>query len=335
MHLFDEFVAFAPKGMLGFVHGHSRALLTDARAGIAWAVQPFKPEAEQLENNGIKIFTDFKSLFESGPLDRSLAAIFVALPKNIEEARVLLAQSLSLLPSGGVLAASAANDAGGKRIAGLFKELGLDQIQRISKRHARLVWAVCAAPYPTPPESIQKNAAGFWSQPGLFSWDRLDPGSALLMTFLPVDLQGRGADFGCGYGALCAHVLKQNPAIAALDCIDADARTLICCEKNLEGLSGSRRFLWRDLTQPQPDLNNRYDWIIMNPPFHEGKIEKNIIGQRFISVAAQSLKPGGRLYMVANTHLPYEAMLQSHFAEFQIIKKENGFKIIVAKNPLP
>ena len=49
---------------------------------------------------------------------------------------------------------------------------------------------------------------GFWSQPGVFSWDRIDPGSALLLVHLPA-LSGRGADLGCGIGVLARSVLAS------------------------------------------------------------------------------------------------------------------------------
>lgn len=331
MHLFDELIAIAPTGTLGLVHADGHGLLPGLKPRIAWAVQPFKPAAAALDHQGLHVFKDFNAL-PSAPLP---AIVFVAIPKNMDEARGLLAQSLSVLATGGLLAASAANDAGGKRLAGLFKEIGLGPVQQIAKRHARLVWAQNPAQHHAPQESVQKNAAGFWSQPGLFSWDRLDVGSALLMQYIPENLNGCGADFGCGYGALAAHVLQHNPGIKALDCIDADARALNCCalnchpEGDLRARDDKVNVLWRDLTEPQPDLKNRYDWIIMNPPFHEGKIEKNMIGQRFIAVAAQLLKPGGRLYMVANVHLPYEEVLHHTFDKTEIITQKNGFKIIM------
>ena len=41
----------------------------------------------------------------------------------------------------------------------------------------------------------------------------------------------------------------------------------------------------------------------------QSRADRPDVGRRFIAVAAESLKPGGRLYLVANRHLPYEACL--------------------------
>ncbi len=56
---------------------------------------------------------------------------------------------------------------------------------------------------------------GLWTQPGVFSWDRLDPGTALLMEALP-RLSGKGADLGCGVGVL-AHPVLASDAVTDLD----------------------------------------------------------------------------------------------------------------------
>ena len=68
----------------------------------------------------------------------------------------------------------------------------------------------------------------------------------------------------------------------------------------------------------------------MNPPFHTGKETTSSLGQAFIDKAAKILKPGGDLYLVANNHLPYEFQLKHLFSSFELVKQENGFKVIHA-----
>ena len=63
------------------------------------------------------------------------------------------------------------------------------------------------------PEALVEGL-GLWSQPGVFSWNRIDPGSALLAQTLPA-LSGKGADFGCGVGYL-AHTVLASPAVTHL-----------------------------------------------------------------------------------------------------------------------
>ena len=73
------------------------------------------------------------------------------------------------------------------------------------------------------------------------------------------------------------------------------------------------------------------DFIVSNPPFHtQSRADRPDIGQRFIAVAAQALRPGGRLYVVANRHLPYEAALSEAFASVAVKADVGGYKIIEA-----
>jgi 16S rRNA (guanine1207-N2)-methyltransferase len=87
--------------------------------------------------------------------------------------------------------------------------------------------------------------------------------------------------------------------------------------------------MWEDLRRLPPDLP-RLDFIVMNPPFHEGKKTLPEAGQAFIKTASQALKPNGALYMVANTHLPYEAALAQSFKNVKPLAVEKGFKVIHA-----
>ena len=88
------------------------------------------------------------------------------------------------------------------------------------------------------------------------------------------------------------------------------------------------KFHWHDVTQ---GLLQRYQVIISNPPFHtQSRADRPDIGQRFITVAAEALLPGGQLWLVANRHLPYEAILSERFGVIETIAQQDGFKIIAA-----
>jgi 16S rRNA (guanine1207-N2)-methyltransferase len=170
----------------------------------------------------------------------------------------------------------------------------------------------------------------FVSRPGVFSWDRIDPASALLAEHLPSSLRGRAADLGAGFGYLSVELLERCAGIAALDLYEAQARALELARANLAPFAGRTAlgFHWHDVTAGLPA---RYDVIVTNPPFHaHGNAARPDIGRRFIAVAAQALVPGGRLWLVANRHLPYEAELDAGFGEARLVAQRDGFKVVEA-----
>ena len=78
-------------------------------------------------------------------------------------------------------------------------------------------------------------------------------------------------------------------------------------------------------------LDQPYDVIVTNPPFHTGsRHDRPDIGRRFIAVAAAALRTGGSLWLVANRHLPYESVLDESFGKVTMVKQAGGFKIVSA-----
>ena len=85
---------------------------------------------------------------------------------------------------------------------------------------------------------------------------------------------------------------------------------------------------WCDLTREAP--RGPFDTIIMNPPFHTGRAAEPALGAAFIEAASKALPQGGRLLMVANTRLPYEAVVTQHFRRFSALVERDGFKVLEA-----
>jgi 16S rRNA (guanine1207-N2)-methyltransferase len=156
----------------------------------------------------------------------------------------------------------------------------------------------------------------------VFAWDRIDPASTLLAEHLPATLAGSAADLGCGFGYLAVELLQRCPGIKTLDLYEAEARALDLARQNLARFSDrvSPNFHWHDVTRGLP---GRYDIIVSNPPFHAQGA-----GDR--AAAAVALRPGGRLWMVANRQLPYESVLDARFGTVRIVTQAGGFKIIEA-----
>lgn len=259
----------------------------------------------------------------------SLTGFVMAAPPGTLERRYALALVLRALASGAPFTVMAPKERGGNRLAKELEAFGC-AVEASSRRHQRIcVTARPAQLNEAVDEAIAGGAPrrieslGLYSQPGIFSWDRLDPGSALLLTALPA-FTGRGADLGCGIGVLARTVLA-SPAVTQFALIDIDRRAIAAARRNVEDARAT--FHWADVRKlPPQDL----EFIVMNPPFHDGGVEDKALGQAFVQRAQQMLRDGGSLWLVANRHLPYEALLAGAFSTVTLRADGNGFKVYEA-----
>lgn len=262
--------------------------------------------------------------------DASFDQVALLVPPGAVEARYAIAQGLRTLAPGGALIAAAPKDRGGLRLKRTLEAFGCD-VAETARRHHR----ICAVERPATltglDEAITEGAprllpSGLWSQPGVFSWDRLDPGSDLLLKHLP-KLKGRGADFGCGIGWLSRAVLS-SPDVTSLLLIDLDRRAIDCARRNVEDPRATIE--WADVRRTATPLAD-LDFVVMNPPFHDGGAEDRALGQAFIRAASAALRKGGSLWLTANRHLPYEAVLGEAFNAVKPVADSGGFKVYEAR----
>ena len=295
------------------VYGVPSPDLAPAPAG-ARQVSPLVPSAEALET------------LEPG----SLSSATIAAPPGTLERRYVLALGLRALRPGAPLTALAPKEKGGSRLAKELEGFGC-RVEDEGRRHQR----ICRTARPDAPIGLDAAIAaggpqriggdGLWTQPGDFSWDRDDPGSRLLVAALPA-LGGHGADLGCGIGVLALAVLAGG-AVTQLDLVDIDRRALDAARRNVADPRAA--FHWADARGGLGLAG--LDFVVMNPPFHDAGVEDKALGQALIRSAHQMLRPGGVLWMVANRHLPYEAVLAEAYGRVAPKGEAQGFKIYEAR----
>jgi 16S rRNA (guanine1207-N2)-methyltransferase len=319
--------------------GDGRVLFLRARAGFLLeqfagrldCEQPYKPWASAVEEAGHRIVRGSK-----GPY-----SLVMLLPDRQRQAMYAdIARAHDLLSPGGVLVVALPNDWGAKRTERQLRDVA-GETESVSKHRSRVFWARKGEPSDWDAEvlgtwraegALQRVMDGrFWSQPGLFSWNRIDPGSQLLTEHLPEEISGRVADLGIGWGFLSVHLLSHCHDIDSLDGYDADVEAMEAARRNLGNVQTPvrARLHWHDVTAGLG--NARFDWIVSNPPFHEGRAAESVIGVRFITSAAQALAPGGQFWLVANRHLPYEGVLAELFDEWEQVADRDGFKVLAAR----
>ena len=265
---------------------------------------------------------------ESVPEGSADAAMIYA-PPGVLERRHTLALALRALKPGGRLDVMAPKDKGGSRLKKELQAFGVE-VGESAKAHHRRCVVIRPETMTGLDEAIAAGASRLvpgleaWSQPGVFAWDRVDAGTLLLAQALP-PLKGAGADLGCGYGAL-ATVVLGSPAVTSLRLIDLDRRAIEAARKNVDDPRAS--FDWADARTVEADGD--LDFVVMNPPFHDGGAEDRRLGQAFIRQAAALLKKGGVLWLVANRHLPYEADITAAFKRSRPVADQGGYKVIEA-----
>ncbi|PPB82171.1 16S rRNA (guanine1207-N2)-methyltransferase [Albidovulum inexpectatum] len=287
-------------------------------------VQGFRPDHDALVTRGWNVVT---RMDEAG---ENFAAALVLLPRSREQGRAWLAEAVARVRPGGPVWVDGQKTDG---IETMQKELRarakLGDV--LAKAHGRILRIQADAG-----EGFQdwgardlEPAPGFVTRPGVFSADRIDRGSVALAQALPETLRGVVADLGAGWGWLASRILER-PDVDELHLVEADTTALDCARRNV--MDDRARFHWADVATFVPE--RPFDVIVTNPPFHVGRDADPSLGAVFIEAAARMLTPGGRLFMVANRHLPYEPVLARLFRDVRELDGVPGFKIICAARPI-
>jgi 16S rRNA (guanine1207-N2)-methyltransferase len=335
--------------LLGCGHGAlGVALARPLRGGRLTLSDPsliaLRMAARTLEANGLAgaEVSDRISLLpeRAGQYDR----VVILAPQSRALGRRWLVEALALLRPGGLLNVAGAN-------AGGVQPLIADAAALFGAAHLLGYGGGCrvgeaarpAEPPPPPPWAAEPGVApGSWlavraelpggpvtlaSLPGVFSHDRLDAGTALLLQQLDLAPGLRVLDAGCGYGPI--GVAAALRGAARVDLIDVSLLAVAAARENIArlGLSNAE-------ARPSDALEaaaGPYDLVASNPPFHAGKAVDPSMAHAFIAQARARLAPGGRIALVANRFLPYERHLAPHFPSVRVAAENGSYKLLVGQ----
>jgi len=111
-------------------------------------------------------------------------------------------------------------------------------------------------------------------------------------------------DLGCGTGLLAVAAAQTLPdaAVLALD----ESRAAVLSATATARANGVARRVEVHRTHLMRGVADRsVDLVLCNPPFHRGNTRDSAVAFEMIAEAARTLRPGGELWLVYNSHLPY------------------------------
>ncbi len=270
--------------------------------------------------------------------------VAMTLPKGRKLARRWLVEAHAALADGGALYLAGANDEGIQSVLAdadsLFGNsgiLGYKKGNRIA-RMRKLAHERSLPPWASEP-GIARGSWYEWeltvlgktyalrTLPGVFSYDQLDEGTALLLEHLQVPAGASVLDFGCGYGIIGMAAAQMGAA--SVDLVDADLFAIASAQENLarNGIPNGR-VLPSDVLSAVSD--QKYQLVVSNPPFHSGKSVEYTMTETFITHAYHLLEAGGQMMLVANRFIRYDRLLQSVFGQAEVVAQTGKFHVLRA-----
>jgi 16S rRNA (guanine1207-N2)-methyltransferase len=281
-------------------------------------------------------------------------AALIELPKGRQLARRWLVLAWYALHPGGALYLSGANELGIQSAirdaTGLFGPGAILDYKKGS-RIARFTRP--AGPSPSPDWFHENGVAprtwfefeahtplgvlSLYSLPGVFSYDRLDDATRLLLSQIQISapdisatdnsVTGRLLDLGCGYGIL--GLVAAGMGAAQVDLVDSNLLAVAAARQNIRrlGLTNARA-LPGDVLDPL--AGQTYTRIVTNPPFHAGKGVDYQTAAAFIQQSWAALPPGGELLLVANLFIRYEKLMEGLFSQVSLAAQDNRYRVLSA-----
>lgn len=297
--------------------------------------------AQTLAANGVANARVSGDPLDELPEAASFDVVVLEAPAGRKFARRWLALAGHALKPGGQLYVAGPKAEGIESIISDAKALCGQSSTLAYRDHNRVAVATLIEGHPAPEWTSEPGIApGTWAEvsvnlagtrtriaslAGVFSYDRLDTGTAFLLASAQCRPGERVLDAGCGWGAL--GIAAARAGAAQVDLIDNSLLAVAAAGRNVAdlGLANARALPSDALTAV---ANERYDLIVTNPPFHTGKAVDYDAAGAFIAGARELLTPRGRLVLVANAFIRYERAMQETFGSVETIAENDRYHVL-------
>ena len=171
--------------------------------------------------------------------------------------------------------------------------------------------------------NFEDSSITFTSDLGVFSKDKLDYGSRLLIeTFMNQGIYNASIlDVGCGYGFIGLSLAKFRNAKVTM--VDVNKRALHLANMNIKSnkIENAEAFE----SNVYESVEGKYDFIITNPPIRTGR--ETVL--EFLRGAKEHLNENGELWFVMrkNHGALTVAKLIEDLYKIEVVEKSKGFLI--------
>ena len=169
----------------------------------------------------------------------------------------------------------------------------------------------------------------FFSDNGVFSKDKVDFGSSLLVKTIIDNKKDKFLnilDVGCGYGFI--GIILSKLMSSKVTMIDINDRAIHLTLKNIKNLNIDGEAYVSD---GYSNVGGKFDLIVSNPPIRAGKS----VVYRILDDAFNYLADNGELWFVIRKEQGAKSAIK-HLEEkyfVKVVEKSKGFYIIMAKKP--
>ncbi|AHK17562.1 class I SAM-dependent methyltransferase [Thalassolituus oleivorans] len=252
--------------------------------------------------------------------------VLIKIPKNWEQLLDQLALITAVAPTATVY------------LAGMAKHIPVSWLQWLEQNASRYVQYKIVRKARlielTPSESMlnsndrfkgykTESGLNLSALPGVFARQQMDIGTRVMLEHLPNVMTGTVCDLGCGNGLLALSIKQKHPETRVI-ATDDSLLAVESARRNAEVNDLSIDVRHGNILQA---VEESLDWVVCNPPFHDGHKQLTNIAEAMFLQSQQQLNPGGTLLVIANRHLPYLAKLKSLFASVDSLSSDKRFVV--------
>ncbi|MDF2179110.1 methyltransferase [Aliiglaciecola sp. CAU 1673] len=266
------------------------------------------------------------------PQSEKFDGICIYMPKAKEQAEMLLANLVHCLLPGGQILLVGDNKGGVKSSPKLMAPYAEHCNKVDSARHCALYGAIpdkAAKAFKLESwiKQFKLQVAGvditLCSLPGVFSHGSLDLGTKLLLEQIKEVPNGPVLDFGCGAGIIGCYLGLMNPKAKPL-MVDVSALAIFSASQSAKANGLEAEAL---PSNGLSEVKGSFAGVYTNPPFHTGLNTDYQVTADFCKQIRPLLRPNGPLYMVANSFLRYQPLLEQSLGAVEILLDGTKFRV--------